>query len=128
MSLSTCVVLCLSLLYTSADSYESSLARQNFKANIVEQFFFLQIYPTEAEDTCLEEAVVAGGEEEDGREVVVEGEVETGGVVDVVEVEAEAGKAVEESEVEAGELGVAAGVEEEGVRVLSTVTASARPV
>ena len=127
MWLSTCVVLCLSLLYTSADSYESSLARQNFKANIVEQFFF-QIYPTEAEDTCLGEAVVAGGEEEDGREVVVEGEVETGGVVDVVEVEAEAGKAVEESEVEAGELEVGAGVEEEGVRVLSTVTASARPV
>ena len=53
--------------------------------------------------------MVAGGEEEDGREVVVEGEVETGGVVDVVEVEAEAGKAVEESEVEAGELGVGAG-------------------
>ena len=72
--------------------------------------------------------MVAGGEEEDGREVVVEGEVETGGVVDVVEVEAEAGKAVAESEVEAGELGVGAGVEEEGVRVLSTVTASARPV
>ena len=72
--------------------------------------------------------MVAGGEEEDGREVVVEGEVETGGVVDVVEVEAEAGKAVEESEVEAGELGVGAGVEEEGVQVLSTVTASARPV
>ena len=73
--------------------------------------------------------MVAGGEEEDGREVVVEGEVETGGVVDVVEVEAEAGKAVEESEVEAGELEVGAGVEEEeGVRVLSTVTASARPV